>query len=241
MTRCFLLPRFVAAFLMLIWVAGCADPEISLGLDRSELTRDLRPDLTAAEFNNRKPIPDGLRRTYLREGILGEVEFAVKHQNQPDGSLAVLGEIRITPPGVELAEIARQLDASEKLEGSAAALVKNGRIVLPMRADVNPNLQLKELSGIGITRYEPHDCSFVIGECIYQLVESGAPRRRVTVRLDEQDGIWHMIEIGPVPGTTARAIIREFYATYDQFGLITRANGVELTGQGYSSYTIRLK
>lgn len=224
--------------------SGCAAPEIIPTGPSMASKSGLKPGLTAAQFESRAAIPQGLNLAYRWTSEDEVLEFDFTHFQREDGSTLLDGGLLVDlPEGAtreQLETVAAAIDANPRIKGSAANLIKGDKLRMPVKGITDARLQLKELRSIESYRYFPHDCSFTLGECRYRRVEENRRQERILSLLREEGGIWHQLKYAFDPrGGNRTILIEESYATYDKFGLLVALNGWEIAEDGPIIYRAR--
>lgn len=226
-----------------ISLVGCSAPVLEEVERVSPSTKGLRAGITAAEFETRPQVPAGLTLSYVWASGEETFAFDFSHYPRPDGGLDLTGRFLLEGIDVDpeaLREIAAAIDAKGDLKGSAAELIKQDQIGLPVTGRADARFQLLDIKIFQPIRYEPHDCSFTLGSCEYKRFEQGQRAEMITSVITEENGIWRQVETGRDPrGGRERLVIEETLATYDKYGLLVALNGWELTEEGPAQFTIR--
>lgn len=205
--------------------------------------KGIKPGITAAEFETRRAIPDGLVIGYQWVSDAQTLNFEFRHDVTPSGlnlsgRLLLDEAIEVDPEALE--QIAAAIDASNEIEGSAAELIKDDKIGLPLNGRTDERLQLKRLKLFNEITYRPHDCSFTLGQCEFTRTEEGERPEDIVSVLSESGGIWQQLKIGDDPrGGGEKIVIEESLASFDEYGLLISVNGWEIDEDGETFYTVR--
>lgn len=219
---------------LVLLVAACdegAAPGAAEKASMSASADGLKPGITAEEFANRKSFPNGFRAVYdmKTEGDPSALVFDLRHFNTDSGRARIDGTLSLSFPGTIDAATLKRVAA----EMNASQLIRGDKIQIPMRFQLDEQLQGISSTGFGDYKYLPNDCSTTLGVCKYTRITPDGSSEKVTSTLTESNGIWKRVERGPGRDLT------ETYLTVDQYGLLIDSNTVERSSNGVSVRAIR--